>query len=218
MKTEEQKISESILLLKVLQEDDNIFGATKLQKQVFLNELKLIDIDSGGLYYKYFRYNYGPFSRQLQDNYNALADKGFIHKTTYRLTDRGEYLIGFVEGCIVHYRDNGKIFETVKATTNKYRKYTGKQLMDLVYDMAIVPVELPDRRMKIKDIPMFIDLLWPERDKVEHKLTFPRHILDDIKAELAMDKDTWDNLEQTQADAVRKATRSLSAALSADPL
>ena len=90
--------------------------------------------------------------------------------------------------------------------------------MDLVYDMAIMPVELPDRRMKIKDIPMFIDLLWPERDKVEHKLTFPRHILDDIKAELAMDKDTWDNLEQTQADAVREATRSLSAALSADPL
>ena len=218
MKTEQQKISEIILLLKVLQEDDNIGGATKLQKQIFLNELQLTDRKSGGLYYKYFRYNYGPFSRQLQDNFNALVNLGFVHKTTYRPTERGKYLIGYVEGCIANYQDNALIFDIIGTTTAKYRKYNGSQLMRLVYDMAISPIERPDHKMKIKDIQIFTDLLLPECETFKHELSFPDQIFSDIKAELSMDKETWDNLEDTHAGAIKKATEELKNAIAADPL
>jgi len=213
MKTENQKVSENILLLKILEKDNNILGATKLQKQVFLNELKLDEMDAGGLYYKYFRYNYGPFSFQLQNSYNILADKGFVHKTTYRLTDRGKYFIGYAEGCLASYKNNSRIFESVEETTQKYKRYNGTQLMRLVYDMAIAPVENPTRRMKIKDIPAFTDLLRPECNSFEYELKFPAHILEDFKEELAMDKDTWDNLEESQSPAIKKATHALAAAL-----
>lgn len=217
MKNEKQKISQSLLLLKILQEDGNILGNLKLQKQVFLNELKLIESNTGGLYYKYYRYKLGPFSTDLLTDFTVLVNKGFVHKTTYRLTRRGQYLIDFVEGSIRNYRHNEKIFGLIKHTTEKYRKYTGIQLMKLIYNLEVEPEDMPGKKVKIEDIPTFTDILLPECRSFKHELKIPAHILSDIKEELAMDRDTWDCLEETHANAIRKATRSLSEAVSSDP-
>ncbi len=218
MKTDKQKISQSLLLLKILQEDRNILGNLKLQKQVFLNELKLIESDMGGLYYKYFRYNYGPFSSDLWTDFSILANKGFIHKTTYRLTERGRYLVKFVEGSIAKYQDNEKIFSLIKHTTGKYKKYTGSQLMKLVYDLAVEPEDIPGEKVKIEDMPTFTEILLPECHTFKYELKIPNHLLDDIKSELAMDKETWDNLEESHVQAIKKATQELKNAIAADPL
>lgn len=189
-----------------------------MQKQVFLNELRLLQSNIGGLYYKYFRYNYGPFSGDLWMDFTLLANKGFVHKTTYELTLRGRYLLEFVEGSIRKYKDNEEIFNLIERTTAKYRKYTGAQLMNLVYDLVVEPEDMPGKKVKIEDIPAHTDILLPECHSFKYELKIPSQILSDIKEELAMDLDKWDHLEETHSSAVRKATRSLSAALSADPL
>jgi len=214
MKTEKQKLSQSLLLLKILGTDNNIFGNLKLQKQVFLNELTLTGSKIGGLYYKYFCYNYGPFSADLMDNYSVLAHKGFIHKTTYSLTQRGEYLIEYIEGSIRKHKDNKRIFRTVENTTNRYRKYNGTELMQIVYRLVVEPEDMPGQSMKVKDIPVFKDILMPECHEFKYQLKIPPRILDDVKTELAMDQDEWKTLERTRADAVEDATKSLMRELS----
>lgn len=217
MKTKKQKMSQSLLLLKILQEDENILGNLKLQKQVFLNELKLLESDMGGLYYKYFRYNYGPFSSDLWTDFTVLANRGFIHKTTYRLTERGQYLIKFVEGSISKYQNNEKIFDLIKHTTGKYRKYTGSQLMKIVYNLAVEPEDIPGEKVKIEDMPTFTEILLPECHTFKYELKIPDYLLDDIKSELAMDKETWNNLEENHVQAIKRATQELKNAIAADP-
>jgi len=214
MKTELQKLSQSLLLLKILDTDNNIFGNLKLQKQVFLNELSLMKANMGGLYYKYFRHNYGPFSADLMGDYTVLANKGFIHKTTYSLTERGQYLIEYVEGSIREHKDNKRIFRKVENTTEKYKKYNGTELMQRVYKLAVEPEDIPGESMQVKDIPSFRDILMPECHDFKYQLKIPPKILNDVKVELAMDQEEWENLEILHADAINSATRSLMKELS----
>lgn len=218
MKTEKQKVAQSLLLLKILREDENVFGRTKLQKQVFLNELRLIQSNLGGLYYNYFRYNYGPFSSDLFTDFTVLANKGFLHKTTFRLTDRGRYLVDYVEGSIKGYRGNAKIFDTVDSTTRKYKKYNGTQLVKMVYRLEVEPDDMPGQKLQVEDVDTFVNILLPELHKYKHELEFPTGILEDVKDELAMDQDTWNRLEDTRADVIKGASRDLMKAVSADPL
>ena len=218
MKTEKQKIAQSLLLLKILREDENVFGRTKLQKQVFLNELRLIQSDLGGLYYNYFRYNYGPFSSDLFTDFTVLGNKGFLHKTTFKLTERGQYLIDYVEGSIKNFKANAKIFEMVESTTRKYRKYNGTELMKMVYRLEVEPDDMRGQQLQIENIDTFVNILLPELHKYKHELEFPSGILEDVKEELAMDQDTWNNLAETRADVIKKASRDLMKAVSADPL
>jgi uncharacterized protein YwgA len=218
MKSEKQKISQSLLLLKILREDENIFGRTKLQKQVFLNELRLIQSNLGGLYYKYFRYNYGPFSSDLFTDFTVLGNKGFLHKTTFRLTDRGRYLIDYVEGSIKGYKENSRIFQTVENTTRKYRKYNGTELMKMVYRVEVEPDDMPGQRLQIENIDTFVNILLPELHHLKHEIEFPTGILENIKEELAMAQSTWDSLEDIHANVIKNASRNLMKAVSADPL
>jgi uncharacterized protein YwgA len=172
----------------------------------------------GGLYYNYFRYNYGPFSSELFTDFTVLANKGFLHKTTFRLTDRGRYLVDYVEGSIKGYKGNAKIFETVESTTRKYKKYNGTQLMKMAYRLEVEPDDMPGQKIQVQDIDTFVNILLPELHKYKFELEFPAGILEDIKEELAMEQSTWDSLEDIHANVITKATRNLMRLVSADPL
>lgn len=187
MKTEKQKISQLLLLLRILAKDDKIWGNLKLQKQVFLNELKLVNSGMGGLYYKYFRYQLGPYSADLATNFQWITNLSLAHKTSYKLTDRGRYLVEFVDGTLRDYQNNAKIFDAVDKTTEKYTAYTGQQLMNMVYKMTIEPEDMPGKNVMIRDIPICTDILSPEHHQFKIELSFPQQILKDIKTEIAFD-------------------------------
>ncbi len=213
MKTEKQKISEALLLLRILHKDNNILGNLKLQKEVFLTELNLLQSDLGGLYYKYFRYNLGPYSKELAENFKWLAERGFVHKTTYSLTERGIYLVEFMEGVLREYKKNAKIFDLVDSTVSQYRDYNGYKLTNVVYNLKVAPHDLPDEEIKVKDIPVFTDILVAEDFEDAANLEFPPSILDSLRAELEMDKKTWDALLEKNPDTLRRAKRQLLAAI-----
>lgn len=186
MKTEKQKLSQMLLLLRILSRDGNILGNLKLQKQVFLNELALMHSDFGGLYYKYFRYHLGPFSAELAGDFLWIGEVGLAHKTTYKLTDRGQYLVEFVEGTIGGYKHNAQILKIVDKTTQKYESYDGQKLMRLVYQLEIEPEDMPGSELKVAQMPPFMDILLPECHEFKHQFEIPAPILEDIKAEIAL--------------------------------
>lgn len=213
MKTEKQKIAQTVLLLRILQKDNNIFGNLKLQKEVFLSELNLLNSKLGGLYYKYFRYTFGPYSKELAETFKVLRNRGFVHKTTYTLTERGTYFVEFVEGVIANYKQNSKILDALDSTVAEYRKCNGYQLTNTVYNMKIAPHDFPNEKMKIKDIPIFCDILVPDKSQTRINLDIPSHILNDIKAELEMDSEYWDSILERNQDAVKRADRRLLSAI-----
>ncbi len=189
MKTEKQKIIQRLLLLRILAQDENIWGNLKLQKQVFLNELALIKSNFGGLYYKYFRYQLGPFSADLAADFQWVANTGLAHKTTYKVTDRGQYLVDFVDGTIGDYKNNSQILKLIDKTTARYTPYDGQKLMKLVYQLALPPEDTPGTEVKIEKMPTFMDILSPERHTFKCEFQIPPSTLEDIKDELGYNED-----------------------------
>lgn len=217
MKTSQQRVTEKILLLHILDQDNNIFSKLKLQKEVFLIELKFAESGVGGLYYKFFKYNYGPYSKELAIDCANLANLGLIHKSTFKLTERGKSLIKYVEEATGNYKNNGKVLEILRKCLFEYKLSNGKQLMKLVYDLEIEPENLPGEIMKIKHVPIFLDLIVPEYCSFNWTFEIRSEILTDIVEELSMDEDAWNSLETTHKTAIAQATKNLADAVLKDP-
>ena len=209
MKTEKQKIAQTILLLRILHKDNNISGNLKLQKEVFLSELRLLNQKLGGLYYKYFRYTYGPYSKELAETLKSLADRGFVHKSTYTLTERGTYFIEFVEAMIGDYRQNSKILKVVDSTVKEYERYSGPRLTNIVYELKVIPRDMPGEEVKVKDIPVFCDILVPEESEMAVNFEIPSQVLDDIKTELEIDMESWERMAERNPDSLKRAKQKL---------
>jgi uncharacterized protein YwgA len=213
MKTEQQKISQIVLLLHILAKDASILGNLKLQKEVFLNEFNLTKSNCGGLYYKFFRYQFGPYSSNLTTDFQWLRNVGLVHKSTYKPTERGQYLADFIEGTIRSYHKNARIFDAIDKITEKCKPYTGQQLMNIVYRLSIEPEDMPGRNLKIRDIPMFTDLLAPEYREFKIELDIPENIVEDIRAEVAFDEEEQKRAKRNLPKLLKESEEALRQAL-----
>lgn len=146
------------LLAYILKKAAPFYGRTKLQKTTFLAEHALSEIGLTGPRFTFFRYNNGPFSRQLWDAYDFLHAQGFARQADQpALTDRGVVLVDYV----AELRDetNRKFFTRLDSTLEDCRHRKGAQLMRAVYQLEL-PVD--HQMIKVEDIPIGVDLIVPQ--------------------------------------------------------
>lgn len=213
MKTESQKISETLLLLRIVEKDRNILGRLKFQKEVFLAEWTLLESNLGGLFFKFFRYNLGPYSKDLAETFEFLCQKGFIHKSNFRLTERGEYLNEFVEKTLKSYQNNSKIFHAVDSTVKKYSHFNGQELKNQVYRLKVKPFDLPEKELTVEKIPSFTDIIVPQQFSSTLNFQIPLSLERDLKIEFGMEKKNWENIEKHYPKALKRAENRLRVAL-----
>ena len=70
-----------------------IDGDVKFQQLVFLSELQLFGKQAKGFHYRFFRYAYGGYSKELQDDFLALGAKKFVDPATWKLAEAGEKVV-----------------------------------------------------------------------------------------------------------------------------
>jgi|SRR5208282_939966 len=146
------------LLAYILKGAAPFYGRTKLQKTTFLVEFDLAQVGLTGPRFSFFRYNNGPFSRELWDAYDFLHSQGFTKQADQpALTDRGNVLADYA----TELRDeaNQKFFARLDATLENCQRRKGAQLMRAVYRMELA---VDHQMMKIEDIPIGVDLIVPE--------------------------------------------------------
>lgn len=213
MKTESQKLSETLLLLRILEKDRNISGKLKFQKEVFLAELALLESNLGGLFFKFFRYNLGPYSKDLTQTYEFLALQGFVHRSNFRLTERGEYLNKWVELTLKSYENNSKIYRVIDSTVKKYSPYHGEGLKRRVYRLKVKPFDMPEKEMAVEEIPSFTDIIVPQQFSSTLNLKIPSSLKKDLKIEFGIEKENWAHLESYYPKALKRAENRLRVAL-----
>jgi len=118
--------------------DGKIDGKTRLQKMVFLAQ------EEEGLenFYKFEKYNYGPYSFDLSDDLNVLKSLGLISITKESFETEGMF-----DGKVFHYRltERGRekiseirseIIENVQTISQKWNssERSLESLIDYVYD------------------------------------------------------------------------------------
>lgn len=157
------------LLAYILKGAAPFYGRTKLQKTTFLVELDLAQAGFTGPRFSFFRYNNGPFSRELWDAYDLLHDRGFAKQADQPgLTERGAVLAEFAAE--LHDEANRKFFARLDATLEACQQRKGAQLMRSIYKME---VQIDHELTKIEDVLIGVDLIVPEG---EPSLHVPRDI------------------------------------------
>ena len=182
-----ETLKDKILLLYLLskiKEYGEMSGNLKLQKIVFLSENELMNTGIKGFHFKFFRYNIGPFSKELMIDYNDLNADGFV-SSYFTLKSRAEDLLDYIIDPLKEIQNNQNTFGIIDKICKTYGSYSGLKLTNIVYDMVIEPYDL-QKEMKIKDIPPFIDILVPECFDAEIKFEIPNLLLEDIKREFVI--------------------------------
>ena len=199
----------SLFISSVADENGGISGNLKFQKLTFLSEWALIKKGIKALHLKFFRYKWGPYSKELTLDQRYLMEKGYLtggFVLKEKATDLLEYFLSAASDSEI----NKEVFRTIIGTCEEYGKYTGLRLQRIVYDMKITPHDMPTATLKIADIPAFVDIFVPEVLKLTHQLELPDFLLKDIAedfegrelsaAEKAkLDKEIFDNLAMNLA-------------------
>jgi uncharacterized protein YwgA len=181
MRTELDKLFDAPLLLYIMQQSAPIYSRTKLQKVTFLTELHLRDQHLIGPHFPFIRYQKGPFSGLLWNTFDELGKKGFLHKSTFGLTDRGKFLLDLVIPELKSLPQNQAIFQVMDRTLHRYKEKNGGELIKQVYDLIIEPDDLPGEEMRIEDIPLGLEILVPASGGLDIPLYLQRLVHDELE-------------------------------------
>jgi uncharacterized protein YwgA len=207
-----QKALDATLLLYILKEAAPIYGRAKLQKTTFLVELRLREKGLVGPHFRFVRYVNGPFSRQLWDTFDELAEAGFVSKTGFRLLDRGRFLLDLVMPELRRDPANRRALKIIDGVLQSCRRRHGAGLINEVYQLEVALDDAPKKRMKVVDIPFGTEIIVPSRDG----LVISLEIEELLKEELTLTEAELKRAEQRLPETERRAIKNLSEALSAD--
>ncbi|MFH2021730.1 MAG: hypothetical protein ABIJ33_00400 [Patescibacteria group bacterium] len=171
-----------LFLIALAKEKSQIDGNLKFQKLFFLTEWKLMESNIKAFNFKFFRYRFGPFSKELWCDYNSLKEKKYVN-SSFNLSDKAVDLIDYVHNSIQDIENNSEIIGLMSEICDTYSKYGGRALTQKVYNMEIEPYDFPRTKMKIKDIPVFFDILVPENFSADKELRLPDFLIQDLEQE-----------------------------------
>lgn len=196
--TPEDMLSNEILLLYLIRrinEQNNFLGITKLQKFVYLIESAFYIDDTKSLKYPFFRWNFGPMSKEVYNECRKLAENNLIEKTGHeikhiKVTKRGEDVL---LQCSDFFDSNKQILQIVDELVDKYSHHNTNELKNIVYN-----IKDPSLDIKIKDVPQASDLLvglFDKEDTVNIDVGW-RETLD-----ILLDKGAYDSFIDSISDA-----------------
>ncbi|MFD2924146.1 type II toxin-antitoxin system antitoxin SocA domain-containing protein [Halobacillus naozhouensis] len=111
-----------------------IRGATRLQKMVFASEASTRESgDTNTFNYKFIRWHYGPYSKELKEDIEFLVSNNLIHANTsnrFTLTALGQRALNRVRGSLPNFAD----IDTVSNIVEEFRASSLRELLEGVYE------------------------------------------------------------------------------------
>jgi uncharacterized protein YwgA len=173
-----------------------IDGNFKIQKLGFISELRGQEAALRAAHYKFFRYNHGPYSKDLANDVGFLKERGFIDNFN-RLTDRGKYLIEYVRPEIAANELSAASIDIVQEVCDEFARFAGIELKRMVYEMSVPVIDYNNCKLKVKDIGYFTDILDPLRLDLKESANFSEDIIDDLKNEFCIPLERLDPSNET---------------------
>ena len=134
----------------------------RIQKLGFRSELKGQSRGNLPAFFKFFRYDLGPYSKELAWQVRALEERDFINSETRCLTWRGQYLLEYIEPEIRRFEAARNALEIIRETCEECRSIRlSSRLVDQTYEMQVPVAGMGNQIMRVRDIPMNTDIIVP---------------------------------------------------------
>jgi hypothetical protein len=166
------------LLLYVLHlaEPHGLLSDVKLQQLCFLCELQIFGKGFKGFHFEFFRFAYGAFSKDLDNDLMSLRRKERVEN--FSLSDQAqEEVIPLLEKSIEGVETNEKVAEILKAVVTVYGPQDSGSITQSVESVELSTPQQPEFKIPIRDIVFHTTLLVPSRIEVQAEFTLSGAIL-----------------------------------------
>ena len=166
------------LLLYVLHlaEPHGLLSDVKLQQLCFLCELQLFGKGLKGFHFEFFRFAYGAFSKDLDNDLTSLRRKERIEN--FSLPDQvHEDVLPLIEQGVAGVETNEKVIEILKAVIAAYGPQDSGTITSSVEAVELSTPQDPEFKIPIRDIVFHTTLLVPHRIDVQAEFAFPPTLL-----------------------------------------
>ena len=160
------------LLLYVLHlaEPHGLLSDVKLQQLCFLCELQTFGKGFKGFHFEFFRFAYGAFSKDLDNDLTSLRRKERVENFT--LSDHAkDEVIPLLQKAIEGVEANEKIQEIVNAVIATYGPQDSGTITNSVEAVELSTPQQPEFKIPIRDIVFHTTLLVPHRIDVQAEFT-----------------------------------------------
>ncbi|HWF61284.1 MAG TPA: hypothetical protein VN666_13375 [Nitrospira sp.] len=188
MRTPNQITVDRALLLYVLQlaEPYGQLSDVKLQQLCFLCELQTFAKGLKAFHFEFFRFAYGVFSKDLDNDLTSLRRKGRIENFT--VSDQvKEEAIPLLLNAIEGVEANEKAKDIVDAVVAAYGHQESGAITNSVESVQLSTLQDPELKIPIRDIVFHTTLLVPHRIEVQAEVTLPSDIATKLNAAMGYD-------------------------------
>jgi len=168
-----------LLYLLQLAEPHGLLGDVKLQQLAFLCELQMFGKGLKGLHFEFFRYAYGAFSKDLDNDLMSLRRKERIENFT--VTEPAEQAIGMLLDGAEHAGQdaeaNGEVLEILRQVIETYGGQDTDNITTSVETVEISTPAEPEFKIAIRDVSFHTILLVPARIETKTEFVLPPSVL-----------------------------------------
>jgi hypothetical protein len=194
VRTPSQILVDRVLLLHILQlaEPHGLLSDVKLQQLCFLCELQTFAKGFKALHFEFFRFAYGAFSKELDNDLTSLRRKGRIENFTVSDQAKEEaipLLLTAIEGVEAHEQ----VQEIIEAVVAAYAPQDSGTITTSVEAVQLSTPQDPELKIPIRDIVFHTTLLVPHRIEVQAEFTIPPAIAGKLNAAMGYEsRPAWD--------------------------
>ncbi len=188
MRTPNQIAVDRALLLYVLQLAEPLgqLSDVKLQQLCFLCELQTFAKGLKAFHFEFFRFAYGAFSKDLDNDLTSLRRKGRIENFT--VSDQAkEEAIPLLLRAIEGEEANEKVKDIIDAVVAAYGPQDSGTITNSVESVQLSTPQDPELKIPIRDIVFHTTLLVPHRIEVQAEFTLPPVLVTQLNTVLGYD-------------------------------
>ena len=194
VRTPSQILVDRALLLYILQlaEPHGLLSDVKLQQLCFLCELQTFAKGVRALHFEFFRFAYGAFSKELDNDLTSLRPKGRVENFTVSDQVKDEaipLLLTAIEGL----EANEQVKEIIEAVVATYAQQDSGMITNSVEAVQLSTPQDPELKIPIRDIVFHTTLLVPHRIEVRAEFTIPSGIARKLNTAMGYEaRPAWD--------------------------
>jgi hypothetical protein len=177
------------LLLYVLHqaEPHGHLSDVKLQQLCFLCELQIFGKGFKGFHFEFFRFAYGAFSKDLDNDLTSLRRKERVEN--FSLSDQAkDEVLPLLQRGVEGVETNEKIKEILDAVVALYGPQDTGAITQSVEAVELSTPQQPEFKIPIRDIVFHTTLLVPHRIEVQAEFTLSPAMLVKLNAAMGYDQ------------------------------
>ena len=190
MRKPDQIIVDRALLVTLLHWAESLGGAqdkppgfmndVKLQQLAFLCELQMFNKGVKGLHWEFFRYAYGAFSKDLDNDLMSLRRKERVEN--FSVSVEAQAVVGLLQEASKEVEANERVLGILEAVVANYGPQDTGAISNSVEAVELSTPEQPDFKLAIRDVSFHTTMLVPHRIEVKSEFTVPPAVLAKLNA------------------------------------